>query len=104
MGIEKTLDFSEDSQGAVHNLIGVFSAKKIVFLKHVARTALAVITGITEYGSPRSEMFVADLDENIDGNTSAKATLSKGSAKIRDKNAVSKAVAYCVPVELYPEK
>lgn len=63
-----------------------------------AKAAFAVKTGVAENGCCSSDMFVAGLHGKADGNSSAKDSLNKGSAKIREEKAFKEAVAICVPV------
>lgn len=44
-------------------------------------------------------MFVVDPDEKVDGNYSAKSSLSRGFDEIRDANAFKEAAAFRVPAE-----
>lgn len=56
--------------------------------KRAPKAALGVYTGIAENGGPSNNMFVVDLEEKRDGDSSAKATLNRGFAKSRDENAL----------------
>lgn len=67
--------------------------------KRGAKVASAVSTGIAEIGIPSSDIFVGDLDRTFDGHSSAKATLSRGFARDRDKNVFKQDVAHCNAVE-----
>lgn len=73
--------------------------REIIAVKVSAKAALAVSTSIASSGDASNELLVARLDEKVEGSFSAKATLSRTSAKIRDENALEEAVTHCVPVE-----
>lgn len=62
----------------------VLSAKGIMVVKRVAKTANVANKRIDENGNPSRERFVGDLDETVDGNSSAWATLRRGFAEIGD--------------------
>lgn len=57
-------------------------------VKRAAGAALVSNFGIADNGRPSNEIFVVDLDELIDGHSSAEATLSKGRIEARDGNAL----------------
>lgn len=64
----------------------------------MAKALLAVRTGIGKNGSVSSDMVIADLGEKPGGNSSARATLSRGFAEVENENAFQEAPAHCVPV------
>lgn len=68
-------------------------------VKRVAKAALAANTGSADSVGPSTDISVVDRDERVDGNSSAKPTLSKGFAETRDENALKKAAAHCFPAE-----
>lgn len=92
--IWKTLEHSKDFWGADENLIGTVIAREIMVLKHASKAALAVDSSIAESRDPSNDMIVTDSNEKAGGISSAKATLSKGSAKTGDKNAFKKDAAH----------
>lgn len=59
----------------------------ILSAKPAAKGALTVSTGNTDTGNPSGDMLVADLDESVDGNSSAEVTLSRVSADFGDEKA-----------------
>lgn len=80
-------------------MMGVLNAREVIAVKRASTAALAVSTSIAESGGLSSDMFVVDMNEKVDGNSSARVKLSRGSAKTGDENAFKKAVAHFVPVE-----
>lgn len=70
-----------------------------MLVEGVAKAAVVVDTGIAENGGLSSDLSVADLDGNVDGNSRTMATLSTGSAQIRDYNACKETQAHFFPVE-----
>lgn len=88
--IKKALKPSEDLQEANDSLIGVTVARKDVAVKGAAKAALSVKTSIAKNGTRSSLVFFIDLDENADGNSIAKAMLSRVFADTRDENALKK--------------
>lgn len=83
VGIRDILKLSEDTRVAHEDLIGFVSTRKTVVVKHAARAAIAVNTDIAENGGLSSDMAVIDLDDEADGNSGAKATLSRTFAESR---------------------
>lgn len=72
MRIRKTLHTSDDSQRASDSLIVVVSAEVVTILKSEATSALAVSPGSAKTGVPSNDMFVAHLDDKLDGSFSVK--------------------------------
>lgn len=58
-------------------MIGVISAKEVIFVKNAKKAALAVNTSIAGNSGSSSGVFTDDLDEEIIGNSSAMAGLSR---------------------------
>lgn len=75
-------------------MIGVVSAMEVMVVKGAAKAALAVSTGIAENGSSSNDMFAVDLNKNIPGHSSAKATLSRNFAEIGEENASKDTVSH----------
>lgn len=73
--------------------------KKVFTVNGATRAALVVNNGIAGNVGCRSDMFVANLDENVDGNSRAKATQNRTFAKTGDENASKEAVAHWDPIE-----
>lgn len=71
---------------------------KIMAVKRVARAALAVITSTADSGRLTNDMYVADLDEEVDANSGAKAIDEWGFAETKDEAAMKEAAALCIPV------
>lgn len=92
----KTLQLSEDFQGANENLTGLFSAENLVIVKLSAKVALAVGGDIAEKGSSSNDMYIADVDKKVHGNSSARATISRAFTKARVEKASKGAVAHFV--------
>lgn len=80
--IRKTPKFSETFREAIDDLIGVFSAEKILVVRRMARTAFAVSTSIAENGSPSDDLLVVDMNKKVHSSSSAKATLTEAFAKV----------------------
>lgn len=81
----KNSELSNDFHRANKNLIGHLSGKNITVVKRRAEAPLAVSIFIAESRSPSSEFFVVVLDEKVDRNCSAKATLSRDFVDIENK-------------------
>lgn len=72
------------------NLIAVISARKIMAVTRAAKTATTVATGIAEKSGPSNDLFAVDLDEKVDRNSSAKATVSGSFGKTGDEKLLKK--------------
>lgn len=70
-----------------------------MFVSYAAKAALAVNTDMAENDDPSSEVFIVDLDKNVNGNSSAKVTLSSGIPKSRQEDAFKASFAHCVSIE-----
>lgn len=68
-----------------------------MIVKFVAKNVLDASSGIAENGGPSNDVFDFEPDEDADGNSSAKATLSMGLAESGDENASNDTAAHCVP-------
>lgn len=71
----------------------------VTVLKRAAKAALAANIGIAENSCLSCVMLSVDLKENFGGSSSAKATLSRCSAKLEDENRFKTALPHCVSVE-----
>lgn len=96
---EKTCEHSGSFWEANGILTRFASASKVLVVQSAAKAALAVSNAIAENGYSSSYTFVADLSEEIDGNSRAEATLSRGSAENGDENTPKDAGAPSAPDE-----
>lgn len=76
----KPLDPSGIFLGANDSLIRVLSTEVVVDVNAAAKAALAVSTGNAENDGSSSDTFVTDLDEKVNGKSSAKAMPSNSFA------------------------
>lgn len=68
-------------------------------MKREAKAYFSASNGVAEHGSSTNDMFVLDLNKKVDGNSSAKGTLRRGSAETGDENVFEEADAPCVLAE-----
>lgn len=66
------------------------SAREVTVVRKATGATLAVSTGITDNGGSSSEMFVVGLEDKVDGNFSAKPTLSKDLPKLESRTLLRK--------------
>lgn len=67
-------------------------------LKLVAKAVLVVNSEVAETGSPSSDVFVFDLDGKFNDHSSAKNTVRRELAEVRDEKIFKEASDHCVQV------
>lgn len=75
--MKQTSKHSQDIQGASDKHIGVVSAKKVTDTKATAKGTIVASKGIVENEIPSIEKFVAEQNDYVDSNSSAKAKLAE---------------------------